>query len=215
MGMGELQLGERLLLADGGEGVVESVQTENALLSGHGSLGTPTNDNGLFSVYNFKVHDWHTYHVAASVDQPFVFVHNAPCAIYGELDHLGRPTGVSVEITQDMIGTGSSASRRIRPPGFKGGASNQARGHLWGKQLGGSGSEVRNLVTIQQNPANTPFMRDFETLVRQAVENGETVQYRVVPIYEGENLVPRGVTIHANGSKGFSLDLTVLNPAAK
>ncbi|MCA8937443.1 MAG: hypothetical protein KDB68_14695 [Planctomycetes bacterium] len=52
--MGELQLGERLLLADGGEGVVESVQTENALLSGHGSLGTPTNEHGLFSVYNFR-----------------------------------------------------------------------------------------------------------------------------------------------------------------
>lgn len=49
------QPGERLLLADGGEGVVESVQAEYALLSGNGSLGTPTNEHGPFSVYNFKV----------------------------------------------------------------------------------------------------------------------------------------------------------------
>ncbi|MEZ5993107.1 MAG: polymorphic toxin-type HINT domain-containing protein [Planctomycetota bacterium] len=77
--LGELQPGERLLLADGAEGVVESVQPEYALLWGGGTLGTPTNDNGLFSVYNFKVHEWHTYHVAPAVDQPAVFVHNAAC----------------------------------------------------------------------------------------------------------------------------------------
>jgi len=78
--LGELQPGERLLLADGGEGVVECVQAEYALPCGGGTLGTPTNERGLFSVYNFKVHEWHTYHVAEYVDRPFVFVHNAPCA---------------------------------------------------------------------------------------------------------------------------------------
>jgi hypothetical protein len=77
--LGELQPGERLLLADGAEGVVVSVRTEFALSWGRGTLGTPTNGHGLFSVYNFKVHDWPTYHVAESVDQPFVFVHNAAC----------------------------------------------------------------------------------------------------------------------------------------
>ncbi|WP_260470066.1 hypothetical protein [Bhargavaea beijingensis] len=38
--------------------------------------------------------------------------------ILGELDNLGRPTGVTATITQDMIGTGSKASQSIKPPGF-------------------------------------------------------------------------------------------------
>ncbi|MEM9246230.1 MAG: RHS repeat-associated core domain-containing protein, partial [Cyanobacteria bacterium P01_F01_bin.153] len=85
---------------------------------------------------------------------------------YGSLDSLGRPTGVTAVITPDMIKTGSPALRSIKPPGFKGGAAGHARGHLLGSQLGGSGAEPRNLVTIQQNPANTPVMRGFETQIR-------------------------------------------------
>lgn len=50
-----------------------------------------------------------------------------------------------------MIGTGSAASSRIQPLGFVTGArgANRARGHLLGDQLGGSGREVRNLVTLE------------------------------------------------------------------
>ncbi len=60
--------------------------------------------------------------------------------IFGELDNLGRPTGVTATITQDMIGTGSKASQSIKPPGFLGGgpgSPGHARGHLLGNQLGG------------------------------------------------------------------------------
>jgi DNA/RNA non-specific endonuclease len=65
---------------------------------------------------------------------------SSPSIDYGELDSLGRPTGIHAEITPDMLGTGTDASRGIRPAGFEGGAAGQARGHLLGKQLGGSGS---------------------------------------------------------------------------
>jgi hypothetical protein len=43
-------------------------------------------------------------------------VGNQGNVIFGELDELGRPTGVTANITKDMIGTGSSASSSIRPP---------------------------------------------------------------------------------------------------
>ncbi|MFP3919987.1 DNA/RNA non-specific endonuclease, partial [Lysinibacillus telephonicus] len=131
--------------------------------------------------------------------------------IYGELDHLGRPTGVSATITSDMIGTGSPASFHIRPPGFGGQKSGHARGHLLAKILGGSGKDSRNLVTLIHNPVNSPVMRDFELAVRDIVKNGQTVSYRAVPIYDGSDLMPRGVTLSAKGTGGFSLDVTIVN----
>jgi hypothetical protein len=130
---------------------------------------------------------------------------------YGELDALGRPTGIEATITRDMVGTGSDAARSIRPPGFQGQAAGHARGHLLGNQLGGSGKEARNLVTIYQNPANSPVMRGFENQVRAAVESGQAVQYRVTPIYRGGNPMPVGITLQATGDKGFSLQVSVLN----
>jgi hypothetical protein len=131
---------------------------------------------------------------------------------YGELDALGRPTGVTATITQDMIGTGTEASRSIRPPGFQGGAANQARGHLLGRQLGGSGTEPRNLVTLEQRAANTPVMSTYEGRVRAAVESGQTVQYASRPVYDGTNPVPRAITLEAQGSGGYRLGVSVLNP---
>lgn len=134
--------------------------------------------------------------------------------IFGKLDNLGRPTGVIATITQDMIGTGSKASQSILPPGFLGGgpgSPGHARGHLLGNQLGGSGKDARNLVTLYQLPVNSPVMRDFETSVRSAVDRGEDVRYLSIPIYEGNTLMPKGVTLKARGTNGFSLDVTILN----
>jgi RHS repeat-associated protein len=133
---------------------------------------------------------------------------------YGSLDRLGRPTGVQATITEEMIGTGTPANPSIQPPGWSGNGTlnNEARGHLLGRQLGGSGDVPENLVTLQQNPANSPFMRGFENQVRRAVEAGETVRYTSTPIYNGANLAPRAITLSARGSNGFSLDITILNP---
>ena len=40
--------------------------------------------------------------------------------VYGELDSLGRTTGIEAIITSDMIGTGSLAKSSIKPAGFGG-----------------------------------------------------------------------------------------------
>ncbi|MGK5534110.1 DUF6531 domain-containing protein [Streptomyces sp. URMC 129] len=132
---------------------------------------------------------------------------------FGQLDSLGRPTGIRATITGDMIGEGTAASSRIRPPGFAGGppVGPHARGHLLGRQLGGSGSVRENLVTLFQNPVNTPIMAGFEGQVRRMVENGEIVQYMVTPIYDGANLIPRAVTMEAFGSGGSQLSVSILN----
>ena len=130
---------------------------------------------------------------------------------YGELDSLGRTTDVEAVITPDMIGTGSPAKSSIKPAGFGGQTQGHARGHLLGNQLGGSGSDPRNLMTIYQNPVNHPVMSYIEANVRKAVEGGQIVNYNVTPIYNGNNLIPRGITIQATGDDGFYIYQTILN----
>ena len=130
---------------------------------------------------------------------------------YGELDSLGRATGVDATITVDMVGTGTPAKSSIKPAGFGGQKAGHARGHLLGNQLGGAGDDPRNLTTLFQNPVNHPVMSSVEGSVRKAVEAGEVVQYSVKPIYEGNTLIPSGVTVKAEGDKGFYIYQTILN----
>jgi len=106
---------------------------------------------------------------------------------------------------------GSPTKSSIKPAGFGGQTQGHARGHLLGNQLGGSGSNPRNLVTIYQNPVNHPIMSSIEAKVRKAVEGGQIVNYKVTPIYEGNNLIPSGITIQAQGSEGLNIYQTILN----
>jgi hypothetical protein len=130
---------------------------------------------------------------------------------YRGVDELARPTGVTARIVPDMIGTGTSSNPSIRPPGFQGAAAGHARGHLLARVLGGSGAEYENLITIIQNPVNSPVMRDFELRVAYAVRRGLIIDYTANPVYNGSELMPQGITITAHGDRGFSLDVTVLN----
>lgn len=118
---------------------------------------------------------------------------------------------VSKLLTKNMLRTGTSANRRIIPPGFTDGTV-QARGHLIANVLGGSGNTPRNLTTLWSN-ANYPVMRRFEAEVQRAVEAGQTVRYQVTPIYRGSELIPRGVTMRAigSGTTPLSRHITVLN----
>jgi hypothetical protein len=88
---------------------------------------------------------------------------------------------------------------------------NHARGHLLANRLGGSGDIPENLVTLVQDPVNTPIMRGFESQVYDAVAKGETVNYTVTPVYDGANVMPRGVTLEAQGSGGFHLSVSLPN----
>jgi hypothetical protein len=219
--------GETTMLAPGAGLAARELGTEAALASESGTTTTSTGV-GQSVVININMAE-ETFAVGeitpggqvAGVGPGAMYVGESIQAegqiAYGALDSLGRPTGVQASITSEMLGTGTRASQSITPPGWAGNGTefNQARGHLLGSQLGGSGSDARNIVTIQQQPANTPIMRDFETEVRQAVEGGQTVNYSVTPVYNGNNLIPRGLTIQASGSDGYNLGVTILNPPGR
>jgi hypothetical protein len=142
---------------------------------------------------------------------------------YGRVDPAtGQRSGVTATITAAMVDAaaedelGSAADPDIRPPGFdRLPARNRARGHLLGRQLGGSGDLEANLVALYQTRANSPVMRDYESAVADAAQAGETIQYTVRPLYGSRTSTgaPRAIRIKATGDAGFRLDVTVANTA--
>ncbi|MFF4396562.1 RHS repeat-associated core domain-containing protein [Streptomyces sp. NPDC001480] len=137
---------------------------------------------------------------------------------FGKLDDLDRPTGVFASLRKEMLNTGTEAGTTTTP-GWRGNgpAFNEARGHLLANILGGPGKGPyarQNLVTLTQNPVNTPVMKGIEKQVYDAVKGDEIVQYSVKPIYEGANPIPLRLEISAYGNRGFSLKKVLENPAS-
>ncbi|MFE7808212.1 putative T7SS-secreted protein [Streptomyces sp. NPDC057430] len=120
--------------------------------------------------------------------------------VYGELDNLGRPTGMHATLGDDMMGK-NPTDPHGDPPGWEK-DKGYNRAHLLGAQLGGSNYNPANFVTMHAY-ANSPVMRHIENQIRAAVESGETIQYSVTPRYNGTDKIPTGVYIEAYGSDGF------------
>ncbi|MEU2263648.1 LamG-like jellyroll fold domain-containing protein [Streptomyces sp. NPDC019645] len=76
------------------------------------------------------------------------------------------------------------------PPGYGGNNKGHHRGHLLARQLGGDGTDLRNLVPLYKK-VNTPRMSRHENeLARRVQEDGETIFYQVTPHYEGNSQIP-------------------------
>lgn len=131
---------------------------------------------------------------------------------YGELNASRQATGVTATVIADMLGTGKRA--RGTPPGWQGHGLryNEARAHLFGRQLGGSGKSP-NVVTMTHHGANTPQMRGFENAVARRVRAGEVVEYFARPLYGPGALPPSAVLLAAYGSRGAPVARIIQNPA--
>lgn len=125
--------------------------------------------------------------------------------IYGQLDALERCTYTMACIGQDLMPTQERGSiSHIKPAGwhsvqydFVDGKSLYNRCHLIGHQLAGEDANERNLITGTRY-MNVDGMLPFENMVADYVkETGNHVLYRVIPVYEGDNLVASGVTMEA------------------
>lgn len=130
---------------------------------------------------------------------------------YESLDQFDRPQGAWALLKKAMINLGTSANSDIRPIGFVTGKAPyyHSRGHLIGRQLGGSGDEIKNLATLYQNPVNTPYMTTYENQVRAAMENNETLFYQVKLEYKDDStLMPTSLTMAGKSLTG-SLDFYV------
>lgn len=124
---------------------------------------------------------------------------------YSELDSLNR-CGVAVAcIGQDLMPTEERGSiGSVKPTGWQtakydivDGKYLYNRCHLIGFQLTGENANRKNLITGTR-AFNVDGMLPFENMVADYVkETGNHVLYRVTPVFEGDELVARGVRMEA------------------
>ncbi|HSZ39530.1 MAG TPA: RHS repeat-associated core domain-containing protein [Trebonia sp.] len=88
---------------------------------------------------------------------------------------------------------GSPGYDQSIPKGWYPGSGYQ-RGHLLGRQLGGTGTNVENLVPLWPK-ANSPVMSGYEGQVANYIKNGVTVYYSATPVYSGNSPVPTKVDL--------------------
>ena len=89
------------------------------------------------------------------------------------------------------------------------------RCHLIGFQLAGENANEQNLITGTRY-MNTEGMLPFENMVADYItETGNHVLYRVTPVYDGDNLLARGVQIEAlsmeDNGKGICFNVYCYN----
>jgi hypothetical protein len=135
---------------------------------------------------------------------------------YRQPNANGQARGASATITGSMLNTGTKSNRRLKPSGWQGHGRkyNEARAHLIANLLGGTGRDMANLVTMTQNGANTPQMRDFEMDVARRVRQGEVVEYSATPLYSPGTLPPSAILMTAYGSRGGPSAKVIQNPTA-
>ncbi len=124
---------------------------------------------------------------------------------FSELDYLGRCGVTMACIGQELMPTeGRESISHVHPSGwvnvpysFVDGEYLYNRCHLIGFQLTGENDNERNLITGTRY-VNVEGMLPFENMVADYVkETGNHVLYRVTPVFEGDELVARGVQMEA------------------
>ena len=129
--------------------------------------------------------------------------------MYSELDALGRCGVTCASVGPELMPTEERGDiGSVKPSGWHtvkydcvDGKYLYNRCHLIGYQLTGENANERNLITGTRY-LNMEGMLLFENLVADYVEEtGNHVMYRVTPIYEGDDLVARGVLM-----EGYSVE---------
>ena len=128
-----------------------------------------------------------------------------PFETYSPLDALGRCGPAYANICRELMPTEKREDiHMVHPTGwhasrydFVDGESLYNRSHLIGFQLAGENANEKNLITGTRY-MNAEGMLPFENLVADYVkETGNHVLYRVTPVFQGTELVARGVQMEA------------------
>lgn len=142
---------------------------------------------------------------------------------YGQLDRLGRCTVTMACIGPELMPSEDRGEiGSVKPTGwvqnfydFVDGGALYNRCHLIGFQLTGENANEKNLITGTRY-MNVEGMLPFEDEVADYVKStGNHVLYRVTPIFQGDELVARGVQMEAvsveDGGKGVCFHVYVYN----
>lgn len=150
-------------------------------------------------------------------------IKNESYETYEELDELNRCGAAMACIGADLMPTEDrGAIGQVKPSGwqtvkydFVDGKYLYNRCHLIGFQLTGENANERNLITGTRY-MNVQGMLPFENMVADYIkETGNHVLYRVTPVYDGDNLVARGVQMEAlsveDAGEGIEFNVYVYN----
>lgn len=128
---------------------------------------------------------------------------------YGELDDLGRCSYAIALIGKDLMPTEDRESiGNVKPTGWHtvkydlvDGKYLYNRCHLIGYQLTAENANKNNLITGTRY-LNIEGMLPFENMVADYIkETNNHVLYRVIPVFEDNDLIAKGVTI-----EGYSIE---------
>ncbi|MGW6686048.1 polymorphic toxin-type HINT domain-containing protein [Streptomyces sp. NPDC054961] len=185
---GELTPGEKLRQPDGTALTVKATRNYPYAVTTH----------------NLTVDDLHTYYVLAGATP--VLVHN--CPIYSEIEN-GRRGAAYVEITPESLAkNGGTPPGGKKPDGFRKGDS---RGHLIGKQFGGSGTDMRNIIAQGKDVNNVAISNIEDMIAKYVRDTGRTVIMSVSPVYGSAKYRAEAVRIEAVDDFGWSFDKTIPN----
>lgn len=186
----------------------------------------PVTDDGVLSYRD----------VPAFEGNPYVYVNDGEPAFtdeqraaepghehYGELDELGRCTAAFAVVGPETQPTEKRGSiGEVRPSGWQMAKYDFVEGkylfnrcHLLGYQLTGENANERNLITGTRY-LNVQGMLPFENAVADYVDaTGNHVLMAVMPVFEGSELVARGVHMMAesveDGGEGVAFNVFCYN----
>ena len=142
---------------------------------------------------------------------------------YSDLDPLGRCGPAFADIGEDLMPTQKRGPiGSVKPSGWQtvkydnvDGKYLYNRCHLIGYQLTAENANPKNLITGTRY-LNVQGMLPFENMVHDYIkETHNHVLYRVTPVFEGKNLVARGVQMEAlsveDNGKGIKFNVFVYN----
>lgn len=142
---------------------------------------------------------------------------------YSELDDLGRCGVAFACIGEEIMPTEERGNiGQIKPSGWQmakydivDGKYLYNRCHLIGYQLSGENANEKNLITGTRY-MNVEGMLPFENIVADYVNKTKNhVMYRVTPVYDGNNLLAKGVRMEAysveDNGEGVSFNVFVNN----
>lgn len=124
---------------------------------------------------------------------------------YSDLDKWGRCGVAYANLSQELMPTEERGNiSMIKPSGWHtvkydnvDGKYLYNRCHLIGFQLAGENANEKNLITGTRY-MNVEGMLPFENMVADYIkETNNHVLYRVAPIYDGNNVIAKGVTMEA------------------
>lgn len=142
---------------------------------------------------------------------------------YSNHDYLGRCKSAYANIGIDLMPTEERGNiGMIKPSGWHtikydniNGKYLYNRCHLIGYQLTGENSNEKNLITCTRQ-MNTGIMLKYENKVANYIkETKNHVLYRVTPIFDGNNLLAKGIQMEAysveDKGKGIKFNIFIYN----